>query len=134
MDSQIIRYAIVAQGLAADGFAPNAVVTLESVRGSQDADIVFDQNRAQPPKRDRRNRSRNGEQHHLRAPLGDHRLPCATDGSRSRTSDHHARGRRHHRAEPPILRRSPSRPPTPTTRPYTSDAEQIVDGFQMLVP
>src|SRR5688500_17082971 len=31
MDSQIIRYAIVAQDLIADKFAPNAVVTLESV-------------------------------------------------------------------------------------------------------
>lgn len=45
MDSRIIRFAIVAQGLAADGFAPNAVVTLESVPGSQDAEDVFEQNR-----------------------------------------------------------------------------------------
>lgn len=46
MDSRIIRFAIVAQGLAANGFAPNAVVTLESVPGSQAAEDVFEQNRA----------------------------------------------------------------------------------------
>lgn len=46
MDSRIIRFAIVAQGLAASGFAPNAVVTLESVPGSQAAEDVFEQNRA----------------------------------------------------------------------------------------
>lgn len=45
MDSRIIRFAIVAQGLASGGFAPNAVVTLESVPGSQDAEDVFEQNR-----------------------------------------------------------------------------------------
>jgi hypothetical protein len=45
MDSKVIRYAIVAQDLATSGFAPNAVVTLESVTGTQDADEVFEQNR-----------------------------------------------------------------------------------------
>ncbi|MDZ4268505.1 MAG: LpqN/LpqT family lipoprotein [Mycobacterium sp.] len=45
MDSRVIRYAIVAQDLISDGFAPNAVVTLESVRGTPDPDIVFDENR-----------------------------------------------------------------------------------------
>lgn len=45
MDSRIIRYAIVAQDLITDGFAPNAVVTLESVRGTPDPDIVFGENR-----------------------------------------------------------------------------------------
>ncbi|MBX7434816.1 LpqN/LpqT family lipoprotein [Mycobacterium sp. Y57] len=45
MDSQIIRYAIVAQDLVADGFTPNAVVTLESVRGNSSPDQVFEQNR-----------------------------------------------------------------------------------------
>jgi hypothetical protein len=45
MDNQIIRFAIVAQDLAADQFAPNAVVTLESVRGVQQPQDVFEQNR-----------------------------------------------------------------------------------------
>ena len=45
MDNQIIRFAIVAQGLAVDQFAPNAVVTLEAVRGVQEPDAVFAQNR-----------------------------------------------------------------------------------------
>lgn len=45
MDSKVIRYAIVAQDLVTNGFAPNAVVTLESVPGTQDADDVFEQNR-----------------------------------------------------------------------------------------
>ena len=46
MDSQVIRYAIVAKGLASGRFAPNAVVTLESVRGVQPAEIVFEENRS----------------------------------------------------------------------------------------
>lgn len=46
MDSQVIRYAIVAKGLASGRFAPNAVVTLESVRGIQPAEIVFEENRS----------------------------------------------------------------------------------------
>lgn len=45
MDNQVIRFAMVAQGLVANQFAPNAVVTLESVRGTQDPDVVFAQNR-----------------------------------------------------------------------------------------
>ncbi len=45
MDSKVIRYAIVAQDLATEGFAPNAVVTLESVPGTEAADEVFKQNR-----------------------------------------------------------------------------------------
>lgn len=45
MDNQIIRFAIVAQDLISDQFAPNAVVTLESVPGAQDPEKVFAQNR-----------------------------------------------------------------------------------------
>lgn len=46
MDSQVIRYAIVAEELIANGFAPNAVVTLEQARGVADPAQVFDENRA----------------------------------------------------------------------------------------
>lgn len=46
MDSQVIRYAIVAEQLIADGFAPNAVVTLERARGVAEPAEVFDENRA----------------------------------------------------------------------------------------
>ncbi|UXA18612.1 LpqN/LpqT family lipoprotein [Mycobacterium sp. SMC-4] len=46
MDSQVIRYAIVAEQLIANGFAPNAVVTLERARGVADATEVFEENRA----------------------------------------------------------------------------------------
>ena len=46
MDSRIIRYAIVAKEMATEGFAPNAVVTLESVRGNRDTDDLFDENRS----------------------------------------------------------------------------------------
>jgi hypothetical protein len=45
MDSQIIRYAVVATDLIANGFATNAVVTLESARGNQTPEAVFEQNR-----------------------------------------------------------------------------------------
>ncbi|MGE2832913.1 LpqN/LpqT family lipoprotein [Mycobacterium sp. SMC-4] len=46
MDSKVIRFAIVAEALISNGFAPNAVVTLERARGVADADEVFEQNRA----------------------------------------------------------------------------------------
>ena len=46
MDSRIIRYAIVAEDLRTRGFATNAVVTLESARGSREAPTeIFAQNR-----------------------------------------------------------------------------------------
>ncbi|MCH9668063.1 MAG: LpqN/LpqT family lipoprotein [Actinomycetia bacterium] len=46
MNNRIIRFAIVATDLATGGFAPNAVVTLESVRGSRDAGELFEENRS----------------------------------------------------------------------------------------
>lgn len=46
MDSPLIRYAIVAEDLATGRFAPNAVVTLESVPGTRDTEEVFDENRS----------------------------------------------------------------------------------------
>jgi hypothetical protein len=46
LDSRVIRFAIVATSLIADQFAPNAVVTLESARGVQEPQDVFEQNRA----------------------------------------------------------------------------------------
>lgn len=46
MNNRIIRFAIVAPDLATRGFAPNAVVTLESVRGSRDPDDLFEENRS----------------------------------------------------------------------------------------
>ena len=45
MDSPVIRYTIVSTDLVNDGFSTNAVVTLESMRGSQPPDEVFASNR-----------------------------------------------------------------------------------------
>jgi hypothetical protein len=42
MDSELIRFTMRNEGLAKDGFAPTAVVTLESHRGLADAGTVFD--------------------------------------------------------------------------------------------
>ncbi|GJF08405.1 hypothetical protein NGTWS0302_27740 [Mycolicibacterium cyprinidarum] len=133
MDSRIIRYAIVAPDLAAHGFAPNAVVTLESVRGTKDADAVFEENRS-----------------NLVKMMGAFDLTTeinTTCGLASETTDYTA----------PAMGPAPVRPITmhavvanigsttylatltiqsaegdnPT---YRRDAQQIVDGFQMLPP
>lgn len=46
MDSRVIRYAIVAEKFRTRGFATNAVVTLESARGTNETPTeIFDQNR-----------------------------------------------------------------------------------------
>lgn len=42
MDSELIRFTMRNQGLATDGFAPTAVVTLESHRGAAEPREVFD--------------------------------------------------------------------------------------------
>ena len=133
MDSRIIRYAIVATKLIADDFAPNAVVTLESARGAQDADMVFEQNRA-----------------NLVKMMGafdlktDSNMTC---GFPSETTHYTA----------PAMGNAPQRPiimhavvarngattylatltiqTTDAQNPtYGRDAEEIVDGFQMLLP
>ncbi|MFC7674767.1 hypothetical protein ACFQWH_16870 [Mycolicibacterium sp. GCM10028919] len=46
LDSDLVRAALVNQSLTADGFAPNVVVTLESIDGDVPAQDVFDQQRA----------------------------------------------------------------------------------------
>lgn len=46
LDSELVRAALVNQSLTADGFAPNVVVTLESIDGDVPAQDVFDQQRA----------------------------------------------------------------------------------------
>lgn len=133
MDSRIIRYAIVAQQLATGGFAPNAVVTLESVPGDQDPDDVFDENRS-----------------NLVKMMGAFDLVTkvnTTCGLPSETTDYIA----------PPMGPAPRRPITmhavvsktgratylatltiqtadgddPT---YQRDAQEIIDGFQMLPP
>jgi hypothetical protein len=45
LDSELIRFALVNQSLAAGGFAPNVTVTLEQIAGEQSADAVFEQQR-----------------------------------------------------------------------------------------
>lgn len=41
MDSELIRFAMRNDDLTAQGFTPNAVVTLESAPGAQDAGLIF---------------------------------------------------------------------------------------------
>ena len=133
MDSKIIRYAIVAEGLIADGFAPNAVVTLESVRGSKNADDVFEENRS-----------------NLVAMMGAFDLTTETNttcGFPSETTDYTA----------PAMGPAPERPITmhamvvDTGRTtylatltiqtadeenpaYQRDARKIINGFQLVMP
>jgi len=133
MDNQIIRLAIVAQGLTADGFAPNAVVTLESVRGVQEPDAVFAQNR--------------GNLTSMMGAFDLHTEANTTCGFPSETTTYTA----------PPMGPAPERPvimhavvapsttstylatltvqTTDATNPdYIRDAGEIVDGFQLLLP
>jgi Probable lipoprotein LpqN len=133
MDSQVIRYALVAMNLMADGFATNAVVTLESAPGSQTPDDVFDQNRG-----------------NLETMMGAYDLEVeanTTCGLPSETTHYMA----------PPMGPAPERPivmhavvarsagttylatlTIQTTEPddptYLSDSQEIIDGFQMLPP
>lgn len=45
MDSELVRYMLVNRGLVADQFAPNVVVTIESIPGHESADSVLTKNR-----------------------------------------------------------------------------------------
>ena len=133
MDSQVIRFAIVSTELIADSFATNAVVTLESARGEQTPDEVFDQNRG-----------------NLETMMGAYDLETesnTTCGLPSETTRYMA----------PPMGPAPERPiimhavvassgsttylatlTIQTTDPdnptYVSDSQDIVDGFQMLLP
>lgn len=133
MDSEIIRYAIVATDLVADGFATNGVVTLESAAGTQSPDEVFDQNRG-----------------NLETMMGAFDLDIesnTTCGFPSETTHYMA----------PPMGPAPERPiimhavvassggttylatlTIQTTEPddptYLSDSQEIIDGFQMLLP
>lgn len=133
MDSEVIRYTIVSTDLISNDFAPNAVVTLESVRGSQAAEEVFEQNRA-----------------NLETGLGAFDLDTVantTCGLPSETTYYVA----------PPMGPAPERPiimhavvaegggstylatvTIQTTDPsdprYVTDSQEIIDGFQMLLP
>ncbi|KUI29198.1 LpqN/LpqT family lipoprotein [Mycobacterium sp. GA-2829] len=45
MDSDLVRYMLVNRDLVADQFAPNVVVTIESIPGNESADSVLTKNR-----------------------------------------------------------------------------------------
>ncbi|KWX57896.1 LpqN/LpqT family lipoprotein [Mycobacterium sp. NAZ190054] len=133
MDSQIIRYTIVSADLVADRFATNAVVTLESARGDQTPEEVFDQNRG-----------------NLETMMGAFDLETQTNttcGLPSETTHYMA----------PPLGPAPERPiimhavvaevgrttylatvtiqtTDPVNPKYVKDSQEIVDGFQMLLP
>ncbi|MCG7596589.1 LpqN/LpqT family lipoprotein [Mycobacterium sp. PSTR-4-N] len=133
MDNQIIRFAIVAQDLVADQFAPNAVVTLESVRGSADPDIVFEQNRS-----------------NLTTMMGAFDLQTesnTTCGLPSETTTYIAPAMGPAPQRPIIMHAVVARTPSATylstltvqttdaTNPtYVRDSAEIVDGFQLLLP
>ncbi|MEW5809494.1 MAG: LpqN/LpqT family lipoprotein [Actinomycetota bacterium] len=133
MDNQIIRFAIVAQDLIANQFAPNAVVTLESVRGSQDPDAVFEQNRS-----------------NLTTMMGAYDLQTesnTTCGFPSETTKYTAPAMGPAPERPIIMHAVVAQKPTATylatltvqttdaTNPtYVRDSQEIIDGFQLLLP
>lgn len=133
MDNQIIRFAIVAQDLIANQFAPNAVVTLESVRGSQDPDIVFEQNRS-----------------NLTTMMGAFDLKTesnTTCGLPSETTTYTAPAMGPAPQRPIIMHAVVAQTPSATylstltvqttdaSNPtYVRDSGEIVDGFQLLLP
>lgn len=133
MDSPIIRYTVVSADLVADRFATNAVVTLESTPGNQPPDEIFERNRG-----------------NLMTMTGAFDLEThsnTTCGFPSETTHYTA----------PPLGPAPERPiimhavvaraggttylstlTIQTTDPinpkYVKDSQEIVDGFQMLLP
>lgn len=133
MDSRVIRYAIVAEKFRTRGFATNAVVTLESARATNETPTeIFDQNR-----------------NNLVKIMGASDLSVETNttcGFPSETTRYTA----------PKMGLAPERPvimhavvaesdPTwlatltiQTTEPddpqFRRDAQQIVDGFQLVLP
>lgn len=133
MDSQIIRFAIVALDLVADEFATNAVVTLEAAPGNQTPDDVFEQNRG-----------------NLETMMGAFDLEVesnTTCGLPSETT-HYVAPPMGPAPERPILMHAvvannagttylatltiqTTDPDNPT---YISDSQEIIDGFQMLLP
>ncbi|WNG88308.1 LpqN/LpqT family lipoprotein [Mycobacterium sp. ITM-2016-00317] len=133
MDSQIIRYTIVSTDLVADRFATNAVVTLESARGDQTPEEVFAQNRANLETMmgafdlDTRSNTTCGlpseTTHYMAPPLG----PAP-----ERPIIMHAVvaevGRTTYLATVTIQTTDPVNPR------YIKESQQIVDGFQMLLP
>lgn len=133
MDNQIIRFAIVAQDLIADQFAPNAVVTLESVPGSQDPEAVFAQNR-----------------NNLTAMMGAYDLRTesnTTCGFPSETTRYTAPPMGPAPLRPVIMHAVVAQSPTATylatltvqttdagNPTYMRDSSEIVDGFQLVLP
>lgn len=133
MDNQIIRFAIVAQDLIANQFAPNAVVTLESVRGSADPDTVFEQNRS-----------------NLTSMMGAFDLQTesnTTCGLPSETTTYTAPAMGPAPERPIIMHAVVAQGPSatylatltvqttdPANPTYVRDSKEIVDGFQLLLP
>jgi len=133
MNNQLLRYAIVAQGLAADGFSPNAVVTLESVRGTRDVNDLFENNRSNLVKLmgafdlTTENNTTCGlpseTTNYTAPPMGPaperpiimHAVAAATGGATYLAT----------------LTIQTAEGDNPT---YQRDARQIIDGFQMLLP
>jgi probable lipoprotein LpqN len=133
MDNQIIRFAIVAQGLISDQFAPNAVVTLESVPGAQDPEKVFAQNR-----------------NNLTAMMGAYDLSTesnTTCGFPSETTRYTAPPMGPAPLRPVIMHAVVAQSQTSTylatltvqttdagNPTYMRDSSEIVDGFQLVLP
>lgn len=133
MDNEIIRFAIVAQDLIANQFAPNAVVTLESVRGSADPDTVFEQNRS-----------------NLTTMMGAFDLKTesnTTCGLPSETTTYIAPAMGPAPERPIIMHAVVAQGPSatylatltvqttdPANPTYVRDSTEIVDGFQLLLP
>lgn len=133
MDSQVIRFAIVAENLIANGFAPNAVVTLERARGVADPAEVFEQNRANLVRMMNATNLRTEDNTTCGFPSETTTYTAPPMGpAPQRPIIMHAvvaqRGNATYLATVTIQTSDGDNPT------YQRDAEQIVDGFQLLMP
>ncbi len=134
MDSQIIRYAIVADDLTADGFATNAVVTLESASGSSETpDEIFTANRdnlvTMMGATDMS--TRDNTTCELPSETTDYTAPAMGPAPQRPVIMHAVVAEGDEAAYLATLTIQTAEPDDPAFR---SDARQILDGFQMVLP
>ncbi|MGE2729374.1 LpqN/LpqT family lipoprotein [Mycolicibacterium vaccae] len=133
MDSQVIRFALVAESLIANGFVPNAVVTLERARGVADPRDVFEESRANLIRMMNAAdlRSENTTTCGFPAETTTFTAPPMGPVPRRSVIMHAVVAQRGNATYLVTLTIQTSNGADPT---YQRDAEQIVDGFQVLLP
>lgn len=132
-DSELIRFASLNRGLISDSFAPNVVVTLESVPGIQDSDVAFGVQRMQLERAFGATDLRSTEHTLCGLPAETVRYQTPTLGN---VAAHPATGVGAvlHSADRTYMSTVTVQTTDPEDPTYRRDAEMILSGFQMLPP